>query len=119
MTMTVERIPVDIADDAYNVRDGNARLTFMLGQDFPGERSKKTRGEIWYIEVPESQRKKGVGLIMCQRALTEMKKKGMKTVVISPVSKEGRMLVISLVHNGDVSQPIKQSASGKMEFKIL
>ena len=117
--MTIERIPTDIDNDAYNIRDGNARLTFMLGQDFPGERSKKTRGEIWYIEVPESQRKKGVGLIMCQNALSEMKKNGMKTVVMSPVSKEGRMLMISLIHNGDISRPIKQSVSGKMEFKIL
>ena len=87
--------------------------------DFPGEYNKKTRGEIWYIEVPESLRKKGVGLKLCEKAISFMKSKGMKTVNMSPTSKEGRALIISLIHNGYVSKPIKQSQSGKMEFKIL
>jgi predicted GNAT family acetyltransferase len=118
--MHIRKLDINVADDAYEITHEGARLTFIIGNmDFPSEYNKKTRGEIWYTEVPSSKRKKGIGLAMCRKALSLMKAAGTKTVNMNPVTDEGKALIVSLIHNGEISKPIKQSATGKMEFKIV
>jgi hypothetical protein len=118
--MEITKMPQSIADNAYNVTHRGAELKFILSDvDFYREYNKKTRGELFFAEVPANLRKKGIGLAMCQAALTFMKSHGTKTVNMSPTSAEGRLLVTSLIHHGDVSLPIKIAPSGKMEFRIL
>ena len=118
--MHTRKLDLNVADDAYEITHEGARLTFIIGNmDFPKEYNKKTRGEIWYTEVPISKQKKGIALAMCRKALSLMKAAGTKTVNMSPVSDGGKALIISLIHNGDISRPIKQSETGKLEFKIL
>jgi len=120
VTGKLTKIQSDLADDAFRVDDGKA---FLLGYtknaDFPGEYGKKTRGEIFQVNVPQMEQKKGKGLGLCIYALNHMKKNGTKTVNMNPTTKEGKALLISLIHNGFISQPIKISDTGKMEFRIL
>jgi predicted acetyltransferase len=119
VTMHVTQTPPSVREDSFEITDGKSRLTFFIrNMDFPGQHNKKTRGEIYYIEVAKESRKKGLGLAMCRKALSLMKAVGTKTVNMSAVTDEGRALIISLIHHGDITGPIKRSSTGKMEFQI-
>ena len=87
--------------------------------DFPGERSSPTRGELYFGEVPEEHRGKGLGTAMVGEALDVMVRHGATTVVTSPTSQSGAGLINKAIKNGWISKPIRTSETGKTEHNIL
>jgi hypothetical protein len=107
-----------IADNAFRIEQGSSYLTgFHSNCDFTREKSKRTRGEIFYVEV--DQKRTGIGTNLCIEALNFMKNNGVTTVTMNPVTNEGKKLIESLIKRGFISKPIKVSETGKMEFLIL
>jgi len=95
----------------------NAR-GYLWNADFPGEASSATRGELFYVDVPEPQRRKGHGLAIASEALRRMVEKGALTVNMSAVSPEGKSLIQSMLKRGLIEGPVRTSATGKAEYRI-
>lgn len=91
----------------------------MRGQDFPNQGFEKTRGELFYAEVPASQQHQGIGKSLAVDGLRLIKANGGETVNISATSVAGHGLVDSLIKSGYISQAIQTSVSGKSEYRIL
>jgi len=101
------------------VGEGGERVTgYVGGQDIGKKPSEATRGELYYIEVPKSAQRKGVGLELATKAIEHMKASGAKTVNISPTSDGGRALIAKLVATGVISEAITTTESGKAEYTI-
>lgn len=107
-----------VSDYAFKIEFGSSYLTGYLSNcDFPRENCKKTRGEIFYVNV--DTKRSGIGTNLCINALELMKSVGTTTVVMNAVTNNGKKLIESLIHKGHISKPIKISETGKMEFIIL
>jgi 8-oxo-dGTP pyrophosphatase MutT (NUDIX family)/predicted GNAT family acetyltransferase len=91
---------------------------YVNGQDFPMMKSEETRGEIFYIEVPQSLRGSGIGKSLAKDAINLIKANGCKTVNISTTSQDGVNLVESLKRDGLIGQAINTSQSGKIEYSL-
>lgn len=103
---------------AFEISVGEAKITgFTSNMDFPGEMDDvPTRGEIYYVEVPASQ--KGVGYSLAVDALRVISANGSKTVNMNGVSAAGRRIIEKLKTAGEISGPIKTAKSGKAEYII-
>ena len=91
---------------------------YVKDQDFPNEKFKEDRGEIWYVEVFPEYKNEGKGKELFIEALDLIKSHGSKTVNISIVSEEGEKLVESILRDGYISGPIKTSETGKAEYTL-
>lgn len=102
--------------DAKNITlDSGSRISyFTKDRDFPGEKIKSDRAEIYYVE----SKKRGEGKKLFKDALNEIKASGASTVVISPQTKAGKKLTEKMISTGVLGKPIKSSESGKLEFDI-
>ena len=98
--------------------DGASITGYVTNADFPEDSGSATRGELFFSEVPEDMRRRGIGKSLCLDALRLLKQHGAETVNASPTSDEGRHLVSSLVRSGFLVGPIRQSDSGKAEYQI-
>jgi len=118
LNITYTPIISDGLDNAFEIKYGESYLLgFHSECDFPKEKSKKTRGEIYSVKAEE--KRKGIGTNLCINALKIMKDHDSTTVVMNAVTYEGKELIKSLIRNGYISQPIKTSDTGKMEFIIM
>lgn len=98
-------------------KDGSKVIGYTSGADFPGEPDSPTRGEIFWIEVKTPRQ--GIGSELFKKALLLMKSYGSKTFNGSVVSASGKMLVEYAIKKGWISEPIKESKTGKKEYGIL
>ena len=97
-----------------------ARVTgYTHNQDFPNDVSSPTRGEVFYAEVPEDDRRKGIGTSLFKDALRLMQTFGTETVNLSTTSDAGRGFVKQMIKDAVISEPIRTSETGKAEYTIL
>ncbi|KKL08374.1 hypothetical protein LCGC14_2576500, partial [marine sediment metagenome] len=92
---------------------------YLSGADFPGQKAKQTRGELFYVEVPEKDRRQGIGTSLVLDALRVMIESGTKTVNMDATTKEGQALIDYLIDAGYISGPIQESETGKAEYDIV
>jgi hypothetical protein len=90
----------------------------LANADFPNQKQKATRGEIFYVEVPESWRRFGWGTSLVLDALRKMREEGAETVNMDATTPEGQALIDSLLEKGYIEGPIQESETGKAEYKI-
>ena len=99
--------------------DSGARATgYMFDADFGKEKSSKTRGELFYIEVPESQRGQGVATSLATDAIALMQSQGAQTVSMHPMQPGAKELNARLRENGIIYGPINTLENGKEEYGI-
>jgi hypothetical protein len=91
---------------------------YLYGADFPGQAGKPTRGELFYVEVPEGERRKGLGTSLAIDALRQMKEAGAETVNLDPTTESGGALIQSLLDKGVIEGPLQESEKGKGEYAI-
>ena len=104
---------------SFEINSGGAKVVgYSAGQDFPNQPSKPDRGEIFYVEVPEKERRAGRGYSLVKDALRVIAANGGTTVNMSGVSDSGRGLIDKLLREGEISGPIQTSQSGKAEYKL-
>ena len=102
-----------------NHKDGGFVQGYVVNADFPGVFSSSTRGELFYVEVPENLRGSGKGTELVSQALALMSANGAKTVTMDAVSKSGAALVNKLIADGLIGdKPIRTSKTGKAEYEI-
>lgn len=91
---------------------------YAYGQDFPNDSFSKTRAELFKIEVPKDQRRKGLGSSLAVDSLRVMVDNGALTVNMSPTNEGAKKFNLWLVDQGYISGPLRESQSGKVEYKI-
>jgi len=106
--------------EGFLIEDGSgARATgYAFNADFGRERSSATRGELFFIEVPEDQRGKGVATELATEAVRFMQDQGAETVAMHPMQPGAKELNARLVREGVLRGPINQTESGKVEYEI-
>lgn len=97
--------------------EGASAKGYLFNADFPNQRSKPTRGELFYIEVPERLRRRGIGTSLALDALRQMLANGATTVNMDVTTNEGLALIESLIRNGYIEGPIQESDT-KAEYNI-
>ena len=108
-------------EEGFKIQDpsGATAIGYTSNADFPNYRSSPTRGELFFVTVPEEHRRKGIGLSLSIQAIQLMKSKGCKTVNMSPTSVGGSAIINALKQKGLISDPIRTSPTGKKEYQIL
>lgn len=105
--------------NTFEIKSKYGKATgYFKDSDFPNERSKEDRAEVFYVEVSPAYQKRGKGLDLMKEALKLVKSKGAKTVNMNGTTKAGRALIASAVRNNLLKQ-LRTSETGKTEFKIL
>lgn len=106
--------------DLFKVRGphGAHAIGSVRNADMPNERGHPERGELFYLEVPEGSRRRGLGLATAIRALRLIRAHGSKTVAMNAVSPGGRAMIAKLIDVGAISGPLRQTPSGKAEYLI-
>lgn len=90
---------------------------YLYDADFPGDRSSRTRGELFYVEVARGSQGRGHGRSLAEDSLRAMLNHGAKTVNMSAVTDAGRGLIKALERDG-VIRFIRGSDTGKAEYEI-
>lgn len=107
--------------DAFQIKhkDGAAVSGYYQNQDFPGEKTKSDRGEVFLVQVNKGNRFKGIGYNLTEDAINIISANGGKTVNLSATSEGGRAIIKKLIANNIISGPIKTSETGKAEYNII
>jgi hypothetical protein len=107
--------------DAFRISNesGSEITGYIKNQDFPGEKSKQSRGELFLTSVAENERMKGLGQSLNEDAIRLMWENGTKTVNLHATSPGGRKIVKNLIDKGFISDAINASSSGKTEHIIF
>ena len=104
--------------EGFRLSAGTAQATgYSKNQDFPGQKSSPTRGELFQVEGDKNS--KGVGTSLAKDAIGLMASEGAQTVNINPTTAQGRALVERLISDGVISAPIQTAPTGKAEYRIL
>lgn len=105
----------------YEITRGRARVIgYFRDASFPNEKSVPDMGEVFYVEVPEGMRRRGLGYTLVADAIKLMRRKGAKTVVMrGKFTDGGRAIVAKLVRNGLISPAKRTAASGTSIHDIL
>lgn len=90
---------------------------YLYDADFPGDRSSRTRGELFYVEVARGSQGRGHGRSLAEDSLRAMLNHGAKTVNMSAVTDAGRGLIRALERDGAI-RFIRESETGKVEYEI-
>ncbi len=108
------------APDRFEIRtaSGAAVTGYFRNQDFPGQDTKPDRAELFFVNVPAAEQRKGVGKGLAIDALRLLEKNGAKTVNMNATTPGGKALVASMLKDGLISGPIQTSATGKAEYFI-
>ena len=96
--------------------EGSTIIGFVKDRDFPGEKKKETRGEVFILEV--NDKGKGTGTSLMLDALRLMKENGTKTVKFTVPSKEGKPFNESLVRKGYINLLKVSDRTGTSEYEI-
>ena len=96
--------------------EGSTIIGFVKNKDFPGEKKKETRGEIFILQVGDKG--KGTGTSLMLDALRLMKENGTKTVKFTVPSKEGKPFNESLVRKGYINLLKVSDRTGTSEYEI-
>lgn len=96
--------------------EGATIIGYVKDRDFPGEKKKETRGEIFILQVNEKG--KGTGTSLMLDALRLMKENGTETVKFTVPSKEGKPFNETLVNKGYIELIKVSERTGTSEYKI-
>lgn len=96
--------------------NGSTIIGFVKNTDFPGEKKKETRGEVFILQV--NDKGKGIGTSLMLDALRLMKENGSNTVKFTVPSKEGKPFNESLVGKGYIKLLKVSDRTGTSEYSI-
>ena len=96
--------------------EGATIIGYVRDRDFPGEKKKTTRGEVFILQVNEKG--KGIGTSIMLDALRLMKENGTKTVKFTSPSKEGKPFNDTLIRKGYIKLLKVSDRTGTSEYEI-
>lgn len=94
-------------------------LGYLKGADFPSEKSKEDRGELFILTVEEDHRRKGIGTQLILEAIGAIKKAGCKTVKATCPNKAGRALLAKIEASGKIKKLRQAKETTTSEYLIL
>ena len=97
---------------------GSYAMGYLRGSDFPGERMSPSRGELFYVFVPESMRRQGIASQLIERSVSAMREAGASTVVLHPMADGAAALNDRLENRGVLGEVVNRSETGKVEYRI-
>ena len=99
-------------------KGGGKIIGRLRDADFPGQKSKESRGELFFAEVPSHLRRKGVASALIKDAMRLMAANGAETVKLTVPSKMGRPMIEALQKRGVLGETVQISEqSGTMEVR--
>ena len=110
-----------VATNAFRISTpSGAAITAYYGDADIGDRPRlKTRGEVFFVEVPEGEQRGGVGLSLLTDALTAMKERGAQSVVMRvPGTAAGQGLVRSAEQTGALGEKLYELDTGTTEYSL-
>lgn len=115
------KLEKNIENDTFSITtpEGASINGYFKNSDFPSDTSSPTRGEIFLSDVPVGKQRQGIGTSLHIDALRLLRASGAETVNMHGVSDAGRKQINRLIEEGYVSEPLRTSATGKAEYKIL
>ncbi len=108
-------------DEGFRITgpSGETAIGYAWNADFPNDVSSPSRGELFLVNVPTGERRRGVGKAISIHALELMTERGCKTANMSATSNGGLAIIKSLIREGYISEPLRTSSTGKTEHAIL
>lgn len=99
-------------------REGASINGRVRDADFPDQASRPDRGEIFFLQVPESGRRQGTGASLVRDAMRLIAANGGRTVKLTVPSKMGAPLIAKMQRDGTIGRTIQVSErTGTMEVE--